>query len=129
LSRAAATGQNWILSPALLDYNSGMCLAIPSRVVSTDGLTAVVDVCGARREANLMLLPETVAPGDFVLVHAGFAMQTVDRETAEESLRYFSRLVQAAAASGESTADVPEEFREVFARGTIAWGRSEGHEP
>ena len=99
-----------------------MCLAIPSRVVSTDGLTAVVDVCGARREANLMLLPEEVTPGDFVLVHAGFAMQKVDRETAEESLTFFRRLVAAAEASGETPDDVPEEFRELFARGTIAWG-------
>jgi hydrogenase expression/formation protein HypC len=106
-----------------------MCLAIPSRIVSTDGFTAVVDVCGARREANLMLLPEEVAPGDFVLVHAGFAMQTVDRETAEESLRFFSRLVKAAEAAGESPDEVPEEFREMFARGTIAWGESEKHEP
>jgi hydrogenase expression/formation protein HypC len=99
-----------------------MCLAIPSKVVSTDGVTAVVDVCGARREASLMLLPEQVAPGDYVLVHAGFAMQTVDRDTAEESLRFFSRLVQAAEAAGEHADDVPEEFREMFARGTIAWG-------
>jgi hydrogenase expression/formation protein HypC len=99
-----------------------MCLAIPSRVVSTDGVTAVVDVCGARREANLMLLPEEVAPGDFVLVHAGFAMQTVDRETAEESLKFFTRLVQAAEAAGEDPDEVPDEFREIFARGTITWG-------
>jgi hydrogenase expression/formation protein HypC len=106
-----------------------MCLAIPSLVVSTDGVTAVVDVCGARREANLMLLPEKVAPGDYVLVHAGFAMQTVDRATAEESLRFFGRLVKAAEAAGESPDEVPEEFREIFARGTIAWGESEKREP
>jgi hydrogenase expression/formation protein HypC len=99
-----------------------MCLAIPSRIVSTDGLTAVVDVCGARREASLMLLPEEVAPGDFVLVHAGFAMQTVDRETAEESLRFFTRLVKAAEADGTPADDVPDEFREIFRRGTGSWG-------
>lgn len=99
-----------------------MCLAIPSRIVSTDGFTAVVDVCGARREANLMLMPEEAAPGDFVLVHAGFAMQKVDRETAEESLAFFRRLVAAAEASGETPDDVPEEFRELFARGSISWG-------
>lgn len=99
-----------------------MCLAIPSRIVSTDGCTAVVDVCGARREANLMLMPEEVAPGDFVLVHAGFAMQMVDRETAEESLEFFRRLVAAAEAAGETPDDVPEEFREIFARGAISWG-------
>ncbi|HWR98554.1 MAG TPA: HypC/HybG/HupF family hydrogenase formation chaperone [Candidatus Methanoperedens sp.] len=106
-----------------------MCLAIPSRVVSTDGITAVVDVCGARREASLMLLPEAVAPGDFVLVHAGFAMQTVDRETAEQSLSFFSRLVQAAAAAGEHPDEVPEEYREMFARGSIAWGEPGKREP
>lgn len=99
-----------------------MCLAIPSRIVSTDGFTAVVDVCGARRETNLMLLPEAAAPGDFVLVHAGFAMQKVDREVAEESLQFFRRLVAAAAASGETPDDVPEEFRDLFARGTMSWG-------
>jgi hydrogenase expression/formation protein HypC len=105
-----------------------MCLAIPSRVVSTDGVTAVVDVCGARREANLMLLPDAVSPGDFVLVHAGFAMQTVDRETAEESLRFFSRLVDAARVAGECPEEVPEEFREIFQRGTIAWDSAGRHE-
>ena len=99
-----------------------MCLAIPSRIVSTDGITAVVDVCGARREANLMLLPEEAAPGDFVLVHAGFAMQKVDRESAEESLAFFRRLVAAAEAAGETPDDVPEEFRELFAQGSVSWG-------
>ena len=109
-------------------YNPAMCLAIPSRVVSTDGFTAVVDVCGARREASLMLMPEEVAPGDFVLVHAGFAMQKVDRETAEESVTFFRSLV-AAEASGETADEVPEEFRELLASGNITWGESEKHEP
>ena len=106
-----------------------MCLAIPSRIISTDGITAVVDVCGARREANLMLLPEEVSPGDFVLVHAGFAMQTVDRESAEESLKFFKRLVAAAEASGESADEVPEEFRDLFAHGTISWGGDSSKPP
>ena len=116
-------------SPAHLDYTGSMCLAIPSRIVSTDGLTAVVDVCGARREANLMLLPEEVAPGDFVLVHAGFAMQTVDRATAEESLDFFRRLVTAAEASGESADEVPEEFRKIFANGAMTWGEPDKPQP
>jgi hydrogenase expression/formation protein HypC len=106
-----------------------MCLAIPSRIVSTDGFTAVVDVCGARREASLMLMPEEVAPGDFVLVHAGFAMQTVDRATAEESLKFFRNLVAAAEAAGESADDVPEEFRAMFASGDITWGEPEKDKP
>jgi hydrogenase expression/formation protein HypC len=106
-----------------------MCLAIPSRIVSSDGFTAVVDVCGARREANLMLMPEEIAPGDFVLVHAGFAMQKVDRQTAEESLAFFRGLVAAAEASGESADEIPEEFRALLASGTVTWGDSRKPEP
>ena len=70
-----------------------MCLAVPSKIVKIDGQKATVDVYGARREVNLMLLREEAGIGDYVLVHAGFAMQRVDRESAEESLRLISRLV------------------------------------
>ncbi|MDA8432659.1 MAG: HypC/HybG/HupF family hydrogenase formation chaperone [Nitrospiraceae bacterium] len=64
-----------------------MCLAIPSRIVKIDNLLATVDVYGARRDINLMLLPEEAAAGDYVLVHAGFAIQKVEHEIAEESLK------------------------------------------
>jgi len=63
-----------------------MCLAIPSKIVTIDNLVATVDVYGARRDINLMLLPEEVIVGDYVLVHAGFAIQKVERDIAEESL-------------------------------------------
>jgi len=56
-----------------------MCLAMPSRIIDIDGSTATVDVLGARRKANLMLLPEAAIVGDYVLVHAGFALQKVER--------------------------------------------------
>ncbi len=49
-------------------------------------MVATVDVYGARRDVNLILLPEEVTVGDYVLVHAGFALQKVEREYAEESL-------------------------------------------
>lgn len=69
-----------------------MCLAIPSRIVEMEGFNATVDVYGARREINLMLLPEDVVIGDYVLVHAGFAIQIVDRESARESLTLIGTL-------------------------------------
>ena len=100
-----------------------MCLAIPSKVVSIDGMNAVVDVCGARREANVMLLPEEVVPGDYVLVHAGFAMQKVDRDTAEQSLQFFSRLVDA---GRDADGLVDEEMAEILRRGTISWEKGPG---
>ena len=65
-----------------------MCLAVPARVISIEDRLASVEVQGVRRAASLMLLPEA-AVGDYVLVHAGFAMQIVDNEEAEriEALR------------------------------------------
>ncbi len=71
-----------------------MCLAIPSKIVEIDDLRAVVDVYGARREINLMLMPEEVGIGDYVLVHAGFALQKVERESAQEALQMISKIIE-----------------------------------
>ncbi|MBA4372121.1 MAG: HypC/HybG/HupF family hydrogenase formation chaperone [Thermodesulfovibrio sp.] len=71
-----------------------MCLAIPSRIVQIDDLRAVVDVYGARREINLMLMPEEVGIGDYVLVHAGFALQKVEQEAAQEALQMISKIIE-----------------------------------
>lgn len=71
-----------------------MCLAIPSKIVSLDNYRAVVDVYGARREINLMLMPEEVAIGDFVLVHAGFAIQKVDQDAAADALKVISTIIE-----------------------------------
>ena len=65
-----------------------MCLAVPAKVVEIKDQLAAVELNGVRRAASLMLLPEAKL-GDYVLVHAGFAMQIVDHEEAEriEALR------------------------------------------
>jgi len=60
-----------------------MCLAIPSRIISIDNLFAMIDVFGARKQVSLMLMPEEPKVGDYVLVHAGFAIQKVDRDVVE----------------------------------------------
>ncbi len=70
-----------------------MCLAVPSKIIEKDGFVATVDVLGARREVNLMLMPEDVDVGDYVLVHAGFAMQKVSRESAEQARGFVRTLV------------------------------------
>jgi hydrogenase expression/formation protein HypC len=63
-----------------------MCLAIPARIASREpNSMAVVDIMGVTRTVSLDLVPEAVE-GDFVLVHAGFALQVVDEETANETL-------------------------------------------
>ncbi len=62
-----------------------MCVAIPCKVISMDGNRAIVDAGGAQREINIMLI-ENLSVGDYVLVHAGFAISKVERETAEDTL-------------------------------------------
>ena len=62
-----------------------MCLAIPSRVVKIENDMAVIDVDGVRREASLLLL-EDPQVGDWVIVHAGFAIHKIDEIAARESL-------------------------------------------
>ena len=70
-----------------------MCLAIPSRIVEKEGAFATADVYGARRQINLMLLPEEAEVGDYVLVHAGFAIQKIDEEAARETLALIGRML------------------------------------
>jgi hydrogenase expression/formation protein HypC len=74
-----------------------MCLAIPGRVVefhNTDGLRmSRVDFGGVTREACLEYLPEA-ALGDYVLVHAGFAISRVDAEEAAKTLQLLAEMGQ-----------------------------------
>ncbi len=69
-----------------------MCIAIPSKVVAINDKMATIDVSGVRRDISLLLLPEEAAIGDYVLVHAGFAIQKIDREAAEEALKLIEEI-------------------------------------
>lgn len=79
-----------------------MCLAVPSKIVCIDDLLATVDVYGARRDISLLLMPEKVEIGDYVIVHAGFAIQKIDREAGNEAMKLIKELVES------------EEFKEEF---------------
>lgn len=68
-----------------------MCLAIPSKIIKIKDSMATIDVYGAQRDISLMLLEDTVHVGDYVLVHAGFAIQKLHEEEAEETLKLFNQ--------------------------------------
>ena len=68
-----------------------MCVAIPARVKSIEGLIAEVEVGGVSRKISVQLTPE-VHKEDYVLVHAGFAIQVVDEREARETLKLFEDL-------------------------------------
>lgn len=64
-----------------------MCVAIPSKIISINGLLAEVDILGVRRQASLLLLPDQAGVGDYVLIHAGFAVTVLDEAAAGDTLR------------------------------------------
>jgi hydrogenase expression/formation protein HypC len=57
------------------------------RIVSRDGDDIVAEVDGVRKEASVMLLGEEITVGDYVIVHAGFAISRLDEAYAEETIR------------------------------------------
>ena len=63
-----------------------MCLAVPAKIVTVTGATATVDVGGNRVQACLSFVPQAKV-GDYVLVHAGFAIAKYEPEDAHETLR------------------------------------------
>lgn len=74
-----------------------MCLAIPSKIIRIDNEMATIDVDGVQREVSLLLLADAHV-GEYVIVHAGFAIQKLDEAAALETLN----LLKEAAAHYES---------------------------
>lgn len=69
-----------------------MCLGIPGRIIELDGSTAVIDVAGARKTVSLALL-ESAAVGEYVIVHAGYAIEKIDASKAQETLRLIDEVI------------------------------------
>ena len=64
-----------------------MCLGVPMKILSREGDTVIAEMDGVQREASVVLLADEVAIGDYIIVHAGFAISRLDEEYAEETLR------------------------------------------
>ena len=71
-----------------------MCLAVPMQVSEILDGTAICEVDGVRREASLMMI-DGVAVGDYVLIHAGFAIEKIDPVEAEKTLDIFREILDA----------------------------------
>jgi len=68
-----------------------MCLGIPGKVVSIKGDHALIDYGGVTREANISLVD--AKEGDYVIVHAGFAIEILDKEEAEKTIGLWKELI------------------------------------
>ncbi len=81
-----------------------MCLAIPSKIVKIETGMGTIDVDGVQRTCSLLLL-ESPKVGDWVIVHAGFALHKIDETAAMETLRFLKEA--AAFAEGQPPPDEP----------------------
>lgn len=70
-----------------------MCLAVPAKIVDKQDMLATIELSGVTRQVSLMLLPEAEL-GEWVLVHAGFAIQVIDEDEAQKTLDLFKELEQ-----------------------------------
>jgi len=68
-----------------------MCLAIPALITSIDGYQAEVDIDGVTRQISIQLTPE-VKVGDYVLLHTGYTINTIDEVEAKETLELLRKL-------------------------------------
>lgn len=77
-----------------------MCLAVPMKILAVEGETARASVSGLVQEIDVRFL-DRPRPGDYVIVHAGFAIEKLDPEEARKTLQLFRKLgVETAAGPG-----------------------------
>ena len=86
-----------------------MCLGVPGRVLKVNGLVAIVDFWGVRREVRLDIVDQPVEAGDYILNHVGFAIRKIAAEEIEATLALYEKLLQAAE-SDMMAADVRGEL-------------------
>jgi hydrogenase expression/formation protein HypC len=70
-----------------------MCVGITSKIIKIEDSSAIVDVLGAQREISLLLLNEDVSIGDYVIVHAGFAIQKIQEDIALNNIEFRKKML------------------------------------
>jgi hydrogenase expression/formation protein HypC len=71
-----------------------MCLGVPGRVIEVNGLIATVDFWGVKRQVRLITIDEPVKPGDYALIHVGFAIRKIPEGEVAETLELYDKLIR-----------------------------------
>jgi hydrogenase expression/formation protein HypC len=87
-----------------------MCLGVPGRIVSVEGIFATVDFFGVRRQVRLDIVDQPVEPGDYILNHVGFAIRRIPQEDIVETLALYETLLAEAGKEDLMAADVRGEI-------------------
>jgi len=73
-----------------------MCLGVPGKIVEIDGLVAIADFWGVRREVRLDIVDEPVQVGDYILNHVGYAIRRIPAAEIADTLALYDELLQMA---------------------------------
>ena len=87
-----------------------MCLGVPGRVLSVEGLFATVDFFGVRRQVRLDVVDEPVSVGDYILNHVGFAIRRIPEADIAGTLALYETLLAESGEADLMTADVKGEI-------------------
>jgi len=90
-----------------------VCLGVPGKVVEVDGLVALVDFWGVRKQVRLDVVDEPVAVGDYVLNHVGYAIRRIPAQQVEATLSLYEELLSAPPDGDLMAADVRGEIAAV----------------
>jgi hydrogenase expression/formation protein HypC len=71
-----------------------MCLGVPGRIIEVDGIKARVDFWGTKRQVLISTVDSCVGPGDYVLVHVGYAIRKIPDEEVERTLEFYNSLLE-----------------------------------
>ncbi|MCE5219760.1 MAG: HypC/HybG/HupF family hydrogenase formation chaperone [Clostridium sp.] len=69
-----------------------MCLAVPAQIIDVNNYSAIIDIMGLESKVNVQLI-EDLKVGDYVLVHAGCAIQKIDKDYFEELQKIFQSIL------------------------------------
>lgn len=70
-----------------------MCLAVPMRVIKIEDNTAKVEIGGTEKTVRLDIIDQKPEVGEYVIVHAGFAINVIDEQEAQITLGYFEEML------------------------------------
>jgi len=87
-----------------------MCLGVPGKVIEVAGNIATVDFWGVRRQVQLDVIDEPVAPGDYILNHVGFAIRRIPESEIAETLALYEELIKQAEQDDLMAEDVRNEI-------------------
>jgi hydrogenase expression/formation protein HypC len=87
-----------------------MCLGVPGKVLEVNGLIAMVDFWGVRKEIRLEVVDEPVQPGDYILNHVGYAIRRIPAGEIDATLALYQELLTRAEEDDLMAADVRAEI-------------------